>query len=62
MTGFHTLRNEFEPEYDNAAESSMAELEFREDDTEVWQSCSRKVLACALQCCIIAASVTLLSL
>ena len=35
MTGFHTLRNEFEPEHDNAAETSMAELEFREDDSEV---------------------------
>ena len=35
MTGCHTLRNEFEPEHDNAAENSMAELEFREDDLEV---------------------------
>ena len=35
MTGFHTRRNEFEPEWDNAAEYAMAELEFREDDTEV---------------------------
>ena len=36
MTGFHPRRNEFEPEWDNAAECNMAELEFREDDTEVW--------------------------
>ena len=35
MTGFHPRRNEFEPEWDNAAECGMAELDFREEDTEV---------------------------
>ena len=34
ITGFQARRNEFEPEYDNAAESIVADLEFKEDDTE----------------------------
>ena len=28
QTGYHVKRNEFEPEYDNDAESIVAELEF----------------------------------
>ena len=51
MTGFHTLRNEFEPEHDNAAENSMAELEFREDDTEVCQQAPADgLLSSSLSC------------
>ena len=49
MTGFHTLRNEFEPEHDNAAESSMAELEFREDDSEV-RLHVQGIPACSVSC------------
>ncbi|KAK9785179.1 hypothetical protein WJX73_004995 [Symbiochloris irregularis] len=34
ITGYQARRNEFEPEYDNAAEAIVADLEFKEDDTE----------------------------
>eukprot|EP00878_Enallax_costatus_P012758 GHUV01013322.1.p1 GENE.GHUV01013322.1~~GHUV01013322.1.p1 ORF type:complete len:392 (+),score=109.48 GHUV01013322.1:90-1178(+) len=33
MTGWHAKRFEFEPEWDNDAEVSIAELEFKENDT-----------------------------
>lgn len=35
LAGFHTKRQEFEPEYDNEAEMIVADMEFKEDDTEV---------------------------
>ena len=35
ITGYQARRSEFEPEYDNAAEAMVADLDFKEDDTEV---------------------------
>ena len=35
LAGFHIKRQEFEPEYDNEAEMIVADMEFKEDDTEV---------------------------
>ena len=35
LAGFHIKRQEFEPEYDNEAEMVVADMEFRDDDTEV---------------------------
>lgn len=35
LAGFHIKRQEFEPEYDNEAEMILADMEFRDDDTEV---------------------------
>ena len=35
ITGFQARINKFEPEYDNAAEAIIADLEFKEDDSEV---------------------------
>ena len=35
LTGYHPKRKEFEPEYDNDAESLIADLDFRDEDTEV---------------------------
>lgn len=35
LAGFHIKRQEFEPEYDNEAEMIVADMEFRDDDTEV---------------------------
>lgn len=32
VTGFHSKRHDFEPEYDNDAEVIVADLEFREDE------------------------------
>ena len=37
LAGFHIKRQEFEPEYDNEAEMIVADMEFKEDDTEVSQ-------------------------
>ncbi|KAL3147326.1 hypothetical protein ABBQ32_002810 [Trebouxia sp. C0010 RCD-2024] len=34
LAGFHIKRQEFEPEYDNEAEMIVADMEFKEDDTE----------------------------
>ncbi|DBB01426.1 TPA: hypothetical protein ACH3X1_000090 [Trebouxia sp. C0004] len=34
LAGFHIKRQEFEPEYDNEAEMIVADMEFRDDDTE----------------------------
>ncbi|KAK9861341.1 hypothetical protein WJX84_008443 [Apatococcus fuscideae] len=34
LTGYHPKRKEFEPEYDNDAESLIADLDFRDEDTE----------------------------
>lgn len=35
LSGYHAKRHEFEPEYDQDAELMVAELEFRETDTQV---------------------------
>ncbi len=35
LAGFHIKRQEFEPEYDNEAEMIVADMEFKDDDTEV---------------------------
>ena len=35
LAGFHIKRQEFEPEYDNEAEMIIADMEFKEDDTQV---------------------------
>ena len=35
LAGFHIKRQEFEPEYDNEAEMIVADMDFKEDDTEV---------------------------
>lgn len=41
LTGYNAKRHEFEPEYDQDAELLIAELEFKEDDTEVSQPLSQ---------------------
>ena len=35
LAGFHIKRQEFEPEYDNEAEMIVADMEFKDDDTQV---------------------------
>ncbi len=35
LSGYHAKRHEFEPEYDQDAELMVAELEFRDADTQV---------------------------
>ena len=39
LAGFHIKRQEFEPEYDNEAEMIIADMEFKEDDTQVGTHC-----------------------
>lgn len=34
LSGFNAKRKEFDPEYDNEAEQLLAEMEFKETDTE----------------------------
>lgn len=34
LSGYNAKRHEFEPEYDNDAEQSLAEMEFKDTDNE----------------------------
>lgn len=42
--GYHAKRNEFDPEYDNDAELPLAEMEFKETDTEAERELKIKML------------------
>ncbi|GAQ80026.1 histone acetyltransferase complex component [Klebsormidium nitens] len=44
QTGYHAKRNEFDPEYDNDAEVPLAEMEFKETDTEAERDLKIKML------------------
>ena len=56
LAGFHIKRQEFEPEYDNEAEMIVADMEFRDDDTEVnfyvfcYTANSKSVISPAQKC------------
>ena len=63
LAGFHIKRQEFEPEYDNEAEMIVADMEFKEDDTEVgcpacvltafaihWLRCLLEQMSCLRLC------------
>lgn len=52
IAGYMPLRRDFDPEYDQEAESLVADLEFEEDDTEIETKLKREVLEmyeCRLQ-------------
>lgn len=44
LSGFNPKRQEFDPEYDNDAEQSLAEMEFKETDTETDRELKLRVL------------------
>ncbi|XP_043692616.1 transcriptional adapter ADA2-like isoform X4 [Telopea speciosissima] len=44
LSGYNPKRQEFDPEYDNDAEQSLAEMEFKETDTEAERELKLRVL------------------
>lgn len=44
ISGYNAKRQEFDPEYDNDAELSLAEMEFKETDTEIDRELKLRVL------------------
>ncbi|KAG1347984.1 putative Transcriptional adapter ADA2 [Cocos nucifera] len=44
LSGFNPKRQEFDPEYDNDAEQALAEMEFKETDTETDRELKLRVL------------------
>lgn len=44
LSGFNAKRQEFDPEYDNEAEQLLAEMEFKETDTEEERELKLRVL------------------
>ncbi|KAG0465977.1 hypothetical protein HPP92_020141 [Vanilla planifolia] len=44
LSGYNSKRQEFEPEYDNDAEQSLAEMEFKETDSETDRELKLRVL------------------
>lgn len=44
LSGFNAKRQEFDPEYDNDAEQLLAEMEFKETDTEEDRELNLRVL------------------
>lgn len=44
-TGWHAKRFEFEPEWDNDAEAAIAEIEFKETDTQEEEAAKLQLLA-----------------
>jgi len=58
LSGFNVKRQEFDPEYDNDAEKPLAEMEFKETDSETDRELKLRVLriylsryALGLSCC-----------
>ncbi|XP_006651826.2 transcriptional adapter ADA2 [Oryza brachyantha] len=44
LSGYNSKRNEFDPEYDNDAEQALAEMEFKETDSETDRELKLRVL------------------
>lgn len=44
MSGYNPKRQEFDPEYDNDAEQLLAEMEFKDTDTEEEREIKLRVL------------------
>lgn len=44
LSGYNLKRQEFDPEYDNDAENLLADMEFKETDTEEEQEIKLRVL------------------
>lgn len=44
LSGYNPKRQEFDPEYDNDAEQSLAEMEFKENDSEADRELKLRVL------------------
>lgn len=44
LSGYDAKRHEFEPEYDNDAEQSLAEMEFKDTDNEAERELKLRVL------------------
>lgn len=44
QTGFNAKRQEFDPEYDNDAELQLADMEFKDNDTETDREMKLRVL------------------
>lgn len=44
LSGYNPKRQEFDPEYDNDAEKSLAEMEFKENDSETDRELKLRVL------------------
>jgi transcriptional adapter 2-alpha len=46
LSGYNAKRHEFDPEYDNDAEQALAEMEFKETDSEIDRELKLRVLRC----------------
>lgn len=44
LSGYNAKRQEFDPEYDNNAEQALAEMEFKDSDTDVERELKIRVL------------------
>jgi transcriptional adapter 2-alpha len=44
LSGYNAKRQEFDPEYDNNAEQALAEMEFKDTDTDVERELKLRVL------------------
>lgn len=44
MSGYNAKRQEFDPEYDNDAEQLLAEMEFKDTDTEDERELKKRIL------------------
>ena len=44
LSGYNSKRHEFDPEYDNDAEQALAEMEFKETDSETDRELKLRVL------------------
>jgi transcriptional adapter 2-alpha len=44
LSGYNAKRHEFDPEYDNDAEQALAEMEFKETDSETDRELKLRVL------------------
>lgn len=54
LSGFNPKRQEFDPEYDNDAEQLLAEMEFKDTDTEEERELKLRILHIYLKrwCCL----------
>ncbi|RWW46242.1 hypothetical protein BHE74_00047839 [Ensete ventricosum] len=51
-SGYNPRRQEFDPEYDNDAEQALADMEFKENDTETERELKLRVLRIYLSRCV----------
>lgn len=57
LSGFNPKRQEFDPEYDNDAEQALAEMEFKETDSETDRELKLRVLRIYLSRCVLSDSI-----